>query len=80
MQRVIIGAAILLIDDGGWIVINHQPVVQQRSPHAPVSIRKGMDVFKAGVEVRPRLQRGFHADGVDFLNQLRKVALYLIGL
>ena len=80
LQRFIIGAAILLIDDGGWIVVNHQPVVQQRPPHAPVSIRKGMDVFKAGVEIRPCLQRGFRTDGVDFLNQLRKVALHLIGL
>ena len=80
MQRVIIGAAILLIDDGGGIVVDHQPVVQQRPPHTPVPVRKGMDILKPSVEVRPCLQGRFRSDGVDFFNQLREVVLYLIGL
>lgn len=80
LQRVIIGAAILLIDDGGGIVVDHQPVVQQRPPHTPVPVRKGMDILKPSVEVRPCLQGRFRSDGVDFFNQLREVVLYLIGL
>ena len=79
MQRVIIGAAILLVDDGGRIVVDHQPIVQQRPPYTPVTVRKGVDILKASVEVRPCLQWRFRADGVDLFDQLRKVVLYLVG-
>ena len=79
LQHIIIGAAILLIDNGGRIVVDHQPVVQQRPSQAPVAVRKGMDILKAGMEVRPCLQGRFRSDGVDFFNQLREVVLYLIG-
>ena len=79
LQRVIIGTTILLIDNGGRIVIDHQPVVQQRPSHAPVAVRKGVNALKTGMEVRPCLQWCFRANGIDFFNQLRKVVSTSLG-
>ena len=37
LQGIVVGAAVFLVDDHRWIVVDHQPVVQQRPANTPVA-------------------------------------------
>ena len=79
LQSIVVGAAVFLVDDHGRMVVDHQPVVQQRPANTFIAVSKGMDILKAGVKICPGLQGSLLPDGVDLVDQLGKVIFDLIG-
>ena len=75
LQGIVVGAAVFLVDDHGRIVVDHQPVVQQRPANTPIAVGKGMDILKAGVKICPSFQGSLLPDGVDLVDQLGKIVL-----
>lgn len=50
-KRGVVRLAVFFKDDDRWLLMDHQPIVQERATNPSIATSEGMDVFKSDVEI-----------------------------